>query len=403
VSTSRAAALALAAAVLAAGCGDAAPTARPSVAAPVPPANPSVVASPEASDAPSSPSPEPPSAAPASADAAAAFVDAMADPSLTASIAVSGVRAAGATSERTTGSIDLGGDAYHVALGRAVRGRGTTTERIGAGAHRYLKRLGLWFAATDGPEDALVAALRSIRDGVTDLGVETRDGGALHHLSITPPPSLAAGLGLTDRSVSKVAPTLDVWVEADGTPVEASIAATFDQRIGKRTAHGTDRVDLAFSDVGGPVSVTPPTDVWATSSSPRYRYRMAHPTTWGTDLKSKGFIDAYFGSGRNAYVERFPAKRNSLGQLDAQLRKNPSRVTGFKAAKLVSDRAAHLGAMPARVAEVSGTYHGARYWWLLYIAVRTGNVYWFELRTPAKTSATDRALAASFARTFEAR
>src|SRR5262249_54736721 len=145
----RAAALALAAALLVAACGDTTPTQAPRISAtPAASLVPSVSTPASGASGASSSGAPPASSSGAAMDTAAAFVAVLSNPSFAADIAVTGIRQAGTTSERTTGAIDLAAGAYRVALQRAVKGRVTATDRIGAGQDRFLKRLGLWFQAT---------------------------------------------------------------------------------------------------------------------------------------------------------------------------------------------------------------------------------------------------------------
>jgi hypothetical protein len=377
---------------LAGACGSNGPTPAPSTPEQ---ALPSASTAPTASASPS-PSPEP-----TPVDASAAFVAAISDPAFTANVALTGTSKLGSVTTTTAGTMDVHGRAAHVVTTTTTGKTKVRTESLVGNGARFIARYGLWFAAGDAPTNDLAATLRGITTGVTDTGVETKDARDLHHLTIQSPATLAAAISLAAKGISNVEAAIEAWAEEDGTPVLASIHATWDQAVSGRTAHGTKDLQLAFSNVGSSVDVIVPTDLWKLATSKRYHYGLAYPTDWEPELNKKGYTDAYFGfDGQTVYVDRFSVGSASLNQVSSELKNHPNTFTGYRSVKILSNKSGRLGPQRARVVELSGTYEGKKHWWLVYFAVKGGNTYWMELRTDVKTTGADRALAAKFAKSF---
>ena len=402
VSSHRIPALAIAAVFLVAACGDTAPTRGPATVAPT---GSGTVApsSPGASVAAGTPGPVA-TATPAAADVAASFSRVLADATFSATMAVDGSSRIGSTTTITSGTLDLNGRRSHLVATHRTGGKTSKDNLVNDGVSLYRSTYGLWFAAGPSPGDDLAAAIRLLTAEARDLGIETRDGQALHHLSIPPPPILAAALHLPTKAVSKVAPTADAWTLEDGTPVVISLGATWTQVLARKTVHGTTRLDLTLSGVGSDVPIPDIGQLWTLHTSKLYHYRIASPDDWEVKPGNKKFLDAYYGfDARTVYAYRFSAHGFSLNQFSSLLMRRPSDVTGFSAVKVHSNKAAKLGTNRARVVELTGKYQGARHHWIIYFAVRAGYVYWVELRTDTATTAADRAIAAQFAATFSVR
>jgi hypothetical protein len=103
--------------------------------------------------------------------------------------------------------------------------------------------------------DTLVGLIANVRI-VTDpndlryVGVETKDGRELHRLTAIEPIPYSPSTGGTGQY-----DTLDIWTEADGTPVlvEGTITATDPNGV-----KGTGSTDFEFSMFGGPIDIEPP-------------------------------------------------------------------------------------------------------------------------------------------------
>jgi hypothetical protein len=121
-----------------------------------------------------------------------------------------------------------------------------------------------WVKDTDGswtavPRDVLgdsleglIANIRIVHDpdDLRYVGVETKDGRELHHLTSAGPIPYAPSTGGTGQY-----DTLDIWTEADGTPVrvEGTITATDANGV-----TGTGSTEFDFSMFGGPIDIQPP-------------------------------------------------------------------------------------------------------------------------------------------------
>ena len=355
----------------------------------------------EAPEATPEPTPEPTEAPPV--DASAAFVDVMGDPLLTANVTFTGTSTLGSTVTPSTGTLDIHKPSSHLTVTTGAGRKAVTTEAMNATGARYVKSHGQWFEAGAAAPENLLAVVTSVDGQVTDTGVETVGGRELHHLTIAPPSTLAAALLLSGKGISNVAGTVDAWVEEDGTPVLMRLAAEWDQLVGKKTVHGTKSLDLSFGNVGEQVAITPPAQVWSWATSRKYGYRMGYPSDWQYEKASKGFVDGFWGyDGDAVFVSRSKSYGFSLNQVTSIVTEN-AKLWGSSSVKVLANRPGKLGSLPARIVQYTGKYKKVRYWHVLYLAVKSGKIYWVELRTEKKTDAADKALAADFAATFSVR
>jgi hypothetical protein len=296
--------------------------------------------------------------------------------------------------------LDIHKPSSHLTVTTGAGRKAVTSEAINATGARYVKTAGQWFEAGAAAPESLMTALLSVDGQVTDTGVETVGGKDLHHLTIAPPATLPAALQLAGKGVTVVAGTVDAWVEEDGTPVLMRLAAEWDQAAGKKTAHGSKSIDLTFAEVGGQVAVTPPARVWAWQKSKKYGYRIGYPADWQFEKAKGKFIDTYWGyDGDLLGVERSKSYGASLNTITSYVTKN-AKAINRKAVKVTSNKPGKLGSLKARIVGYNGKIGKKRYWFVLYLAVKGGKLYWVELRTDKKTDATDKALAAAFAATF---
>ena len=86
-----------------------------------------------------------------------------------------------------------------------------TVETITGNGTRYVKVKGVWTNAGPADETDLVAVLRGMT-GVTDLGVEDKDGAQLHHLQTPALGVIPRDLALVTKDVTDVTATVDAWV-----------------------------------------------------------------------------------------------------------------------------------------------------------------------------------------------
>jgi hypothetical protein len=193
-------------------------------------------------------------------------------------------------------------------------------------------------------------------------------------------------------------------VDDEGTPVLVRLAAEWDQVVGKKTAKGTKTLDLTFDNVGSAVAITAPDEIWEWSTSKRYRYTMGYPEDWQYERGSEKYADAYWGyDGDVVFASRTKSYGFSLNQVATIVTKNAKDFSGMTGVKITSNKPGKLGSLPARIVQYSGKVKKTRYWYVLYIAVKSGYIHWVELRTDGKTTSEDRALAADFAATFTAK
>lgn len=115
-----------------------------------------------------------------------------------------------------------------------------------------------------------------------DAGVVTHGGDRVHLLrapgGLTVPP---AALGLTDPSLVDPHATVDFYAQDDGTPAGMTVTATWSQGAAGATLAGKAVMDLTFSSVGYPITVTAPDDVWTQFESVPQHFTVDHPGAWG--------------------------------------------------------------------------------------------------------------------------
>jgi hypothetical protein len=183
-----------------------------------------------------------------------------------------------------------------------------------------------------------------------DEGVEEHNGDSLHKLVVSSdagfdPSSLLSSVSGAENMQLDIA----YFVGDDGTPVAATIDATWTQKAGEQSVAGSMRFDMTFSHLGQTQTVRIPPDVWAVFSSARYHFTLAHPADW-TFFKAKGAdeLDAPY----YAYVlaSRQKAEGANLNQWGkAQV----AAMKAFLGGKPVSNEDASLGGVGARF--LSGT------------------------------------------------
>ena len=96
---------------------------------------------------------------------------------------------------------------------------------------------------------------------LTDEGLESKFGRALHHLTVADMAGIdPSALGITaGANQSNLAlESLSFWAEDDGTPAGLTIEASLDQKILGMSAHETVTLDISIDTLSG-VTITAPT------------------------------------------------------------------------------------------------------------------------------------------------
>lgn len=255
-------------------------------------------------------------------DVAGAFLAIVGDPGFSARMELDGTINMG-VSVTMTGTITSSGDDSRSIM---KIGFGTTvseTESIKTGGRSYSRTSpGPWLAVpiaeTDPDDEDLVAWLRRLSE-IRDLGVETKGGRQLHHLSAgddTVPPE---ALGLDASTFKDPVITIDFYAEDDGTPAIFAVDGSWVQLVRGQDLNVEFTMDLVLSNVGSPITIDPPTSVWTWYESP-LGYKAAHPATFSVENR-EGF-DVFVQDGSEwIYVEVWPdaAGLNEEGFLEAYL------------------------------------------------------------------------------------
>jgi len=379
---------------VAAACGDTGPTAAPTGASRTPDA--AASGAPDGSTAPSvSPSPPP-------ADVAALAAAAIANPSLKATVKLDGTTKLGRTTTSTKGSIDIDGRASHLVRTDKTGKTSVKTETLTGNGTRYAKLKGVWTRAGESDDTELIAMLRSI-GGMTDLGLEDKDGTQLHHLQATDVPAVPRELAVASKGVSNLSSTLDAWVTEDGTPVSMTLTSAWDQEVDGSTVKGTKAVDFEFTNVGGDVTVAVPNDIWKFFTSKRYRYRMAYPETFTAKAGKGRFADSFDGGEEYVYASRARQTNANLAFLTRGILDDLKAITGYKDIKITSNKKARLDGVPARRIEFRGKSSGDTVYGQAVYAIKGAFWYFVGLDTFAKWNKDSRGMFTTFIRTFDFR
>ena len=240
-----------------------------------------------------------PSPSPTPLDVAQAFLEIVGDPDFGATMEIEGTMEMG-VSATLTGTMTSSGDDSRSLTKIVIAGTTFETESITSGGKSYSRSSpGPWLAATtsaDGgssKDDSLAVWMRRLSQ-IEDLGVVTKNGTKLHHLSAGDAPVPPGALGLDASAIKDPVVTIDFYAEDDGTPAVFAIEGTWIQLINGSDITVDFVMDMTITNIGSTIEIDPPDDVWTTYSSP-LGYSMAHPDAF--KVESRDGYDAYVGDG----------------------------------------------------------------------------------------------------------
>ncbi|MEW5990592.1 MAG: hypothetical protein AB1736_04485 [Chloroflexota bacterium] len=250
-----------------------------------------------ASVAPSpTPTPEPtPSATPF--DVVAAFLEVVQDEDFSGRIELAGTMELGVTAT-ISGEMSGSGADSRTLMEITFGGTTTESETITANGRTYTRTApGPWLEvqpeASGADEDSLGEYLQTLSD-LEDLGVVTKNGQQLHHLSAGGDPVPPGAMGLDASTYTDPIVTMEFYVAADGTPAIFAVEGSWTQAINGQQIAVEFVMDLTFVDVGSVVRISAPSDVWAMYESP-LGYAAAHPA--GFTVENREEYDAYIKDG----------------------------------------------------------------------------------------------------------
>lgn len=264
-------------------------------------------------------------------DVGRAFLAIVGQPDFSAEMAIDGTMEMGVMAT-LSGTITTTGDDIWTVLRIEVAGTSTEIETITADSRSYSRTApGPWLEDPDSsptdpspPTDAspptedesLAAWLRTLLT-IEDLGVVTKGGQKLHHLSGGDEPLPPAALGLDPATFTDAVVTMDFYAEDDGTPAIFTVKGTWLQLIGGQDINVDFVMDMTLSKIGSKITIEAPEDVWTSYESP-LGYSMAHPMAFS--VENRDGYDAYVGDGVDyVYVQSWPeaAGLNAEGFRDA--------------------------------------------------------------------------------------
>ena len=155
-------------------------------------------------------------------------------------------------------------------------------------------------------------------------------------------------------------------------------------------------LDFTFSDVGGPVAIERPAQVWETFTSKRFKYTMARPADWEAEQSTgRKKPDVLLGADLTGmYVYRFPTGGLSLNNATSTYIDNLKRSK--TKAKVTSNTATTVDGTRARQLDWTNVYKGARGWFIEAVVVRGRYVYFFQYTSLEKMTKADRDLFDAF-------
>ena len=333
-----------------------------------------------------------------SVDVPALFIKALRDP-FRADASVEGEMTVGSATYAFTGSSQIDGSDNHQIITIAMPGATERTETLTLDGVKYENRDGLWFEKSDsgqgsGPGSDFSSVLKSILD-VADDGVVTRDGRSLHHLKPRQDaPIPISAIGMADPGGDGTV-TFDFYASDDGTPVVMAMNATWTAVDGSSRTPVRMTLDYTFSNVGGPVDIARPAQVWTTFTSKRFKYSIALPSDWEAEQSAgRKKPDTLLSADvAGMYVYRFPTGGASLNSGTSAYVNEIKRSTK---GKVTSNKAATVDGSRARRLEWTNVYEGTRTWNIDAVVVRGKYVYFFEYSSLEKLTKADRDLFDSF-------
>ena len=263
---------------LVAGCGSTAPPSAPGSVTPS-----AAAASPTASPEPTvSASPSPP----------ALTVDdvlaRMVDPALAFSGDLTGNVAVGAVSVPVTGKLDVAPAGTHFVMTLGMPNGPQTSEQIIVGGKTYSRSspTAPWFEIPTTKSGAGLGAALARVGSVTDQGMTTRDGKAVHHYATVAGALPASAMGFDKPGISGFSGRIDLYTDDSGKLVAIGLGADWQQMGSSGAPVPTSMsLDIALSD-SKPV-ISAPEQVWVQFKSTRWPYTIGYPAEAKADEGKK--------------------------------------------------------------------------------------------------------------------
>jgi hypothetical protein len=264
---------------------------------------------------------------------------------------------------------------------------------------------GPWFVvtpSTTGASDQDLASFLRALGSIQDVGVETKEGQQLHHMTLGSGGSLPpAVLGFSGGAIKDPHVSVEFWAKDDGTPGVMEVKGTWQQVAGPSLADVAMTIDFDFSGVGQSVTVNAPATVWTLYTSKRYHLIVGHPSDWDVYPSASSKQSDEFDSANGAAIlaDRYGSrgvKLNALVHYDA--------TTGLKTIyshyRLEGVSTTSMGGSSAREIRFHGTYKGHKVYGIVVITLKGSNFYEFDVVDAAGHEASDRTLAAQGISTF---
>ncbi len=241
----------------------------------------------------STPSPSLAATPEATPDVATVFVTQITSPDLEGTTEVTGtisVKTEGVTVDGTIeGEARFSGGDSSSSLAVDVAGTIQQTDEISIGDATYTSTDGGPYVLAMAEPDAedggsLTKALGGV-ESLEDAGPVQHFGRTVRELTPTDPIDLdPAALGFTDPTMADAVMSMAFFAEPDGTPAGFSIGMTWTQGLeGGTLAEAEIALDFEFTDLGSPVAIEVPDEVWIQWDAADAPFTVAYPDGWTSE------------------------------------------------------------------------------------------------------------------------
>ncbi len=332
----------------------------------------------------------PPTASPTPTPDVAAAVIARLTSMTSAQMTVTGELKVGTLAVPIEGRYDVSGADQYSTMTMTINGQKQTTEETTVGGTTYKRTNdGAWYEQpkTADTSFSVTAAIR----GATDVGVVTRGGRQLHHLTPTGAAIEPTTIGIDGSGTVKV----DLYAEADGTPAILSMTVDVTEGAGSAATHVSGTMDFTFVQ-GATPTVAAPEPVFVMYASPK-GWSVGHPKDW--DVTPGDAMTAIDGpDGESLAVGLLPKGSETLTSAAAGY---VSTLRSEGGATITSNKAVTVGGEPARLVayeymlEDSVAYAG-----LTILTIRGATCYIVQLEAPSGSAAAGGTMALSIVGSF---
>lgn len=228
-------------------------------------------------------------------DVGAAFLAIVRDPEFAAKMTLDGTIKMG-LEVAMSGTIEGAGDSSRQSMTITFGSTETTQESVRIGTRAWSRTApGPWLETPAGSGSSSMNDWLGDLATLDDLGSVTKGGEPLHHLRPATGSKVPSDmLGLDPAQFSEADITIELYARADGTPALFEMSGSWVQKVNGQDITVELAIDIIVSNVGVPLTLSPPDDVWTRYKS-ELGYAAAHPADFAVDTNAGG--DTYRSDG----------------------------------------------------------------------------------------------------------